>query len=144
MTIAEKIRFLADRIEDEKEFYINNYLYTYQNRKLMMALDETKKDSKFFISDMTLDSILWLDLKLKPQWEFTEDEKVILRNLPDDFRWIARDVYVNGLFAYALKPTKFERSWSLVGHSTSLGGFRHLFQSIQWSDDEPCEFRKYL
>lgn len=144
MNVAEKLRFLADRLEDEKEFYIGRLLHKYQNGELMTALDETEKKCKFIKSGMPLDSLLILDFKLKSQWKFTEDEKVILRNLPDEFRWIARDNISQGLFVYTSKPTKFERSWSLVGNAISLTGFRHLFQCIQWSDDKPCEFRKYL
>ena len=31
MTLAEKLRFLADRADDGKEFYIDGCLYKYQN-----------------------------------------------------------------------------------------------------------------
>ena len=81
MTRAEKLRFLSDRMDDEQEFYIGSYLSVYQIGALTTDWDESAKDSKFMINDMSLDSILLFDLKLKPQWEFTEDEKVILRNL---------------------------------------------------------------
>lgn len=155
MTIAEKLRFLADRLEDEKEFYISDYLYTYQSGQLMTVLYEIEKDYKFFKSDMTLDSILWLDLKLKPQWEFTEDEKAILRNLPTYFNWITRNDD-GDLCVFKNKPEKEFIEW-VIGTSKNqdyehykyaddadLWIYEHLFQCIQWSDDEPCEFRKYL
>lgn len=143
MTLSEKLRFIADRMEDEKEFYINEYLYTYQNGGLMRVLNET--DCNFMESALSLDTVLRRDLKLKPQWEFTEDEKVILRNLPDEFQWIARDEADNGLYAYTLKTTKSIKHWlSGTDEIISLNGFNHLFQCIKWSDDEPCEFRRYL
>ena len=86
-----------------------------------------------------------LDVELKPQWEFTEDEKAILRNLPDEFRWIARDESDNQLYVYTSKPAKYNDVWLyVIGKTRNFNIVKHLFQSIQWSDDEPCEFRKYL
>ena len=88
----------------------------------------------------------------EPRWTFTDDEKVILRNLPEEFKWIARDS--NGqLCVYPEKPEKFDFSWS---YDLKNGNkhyditiayvelFKHLFQSIKWEDTEACEFRKYL
>ena len=41
----------------------------------------------------------------EPQWAFTDDEKVILRNLPDEFKWIARDSD-DYLAIFTTKPRK--------------------------------------
>lgn len=81
----------------------------------------------------------------EPRWTFTEEEKALLRNLPDDFRWIARDES-DWLYVYTLKPIKAtNQHWVYEdGGRADLNIFRSIFQSIQWSDDEPCEFRKYL
>lgn len=148
MTIAEKLRFLADRTEDEKEFYVLNEVSTYRfkDSKLMYEPSTTGGTEQLYVSVLELNIFLESTPKLKPQWEFTEDEKVILRNLPDDFQWIARDEHTNGLFAYTLKPTKHNLQWGywMVNMMRSLECFNHLFQCIQWSDSEPCEFRKYL
>lgn len=155
MTTAEKLRFLADRIEDEKQFYIGcrqsdepdgiSVLFIYQKGKLMQVLVDAQEGFECFESSLSLDTVLWLNLALKPQWEFTEDEKVILRNLPNEFRWIARDEPSNMIYVYTSKPTaKVDKHWVCIGDIENLNIFRHLFQSIQWSDDEPCEFRKYL
>lgn len=148
MTKAEKLRFLADRVEDEKEFYINGFLYRYQNKVLMQIWVDNERNCRFNQNILLLDTVLLLDLELKPQWEFTEDEKVILRNLPNEFQWIARDKTCDGLFVYALKPTKSSLEWDNseygIGDVKNLNIFKHLFESIQWSDDEPCEFRKYI
>ena len=133
MTLAEKLRFLADRAEDGKPFSIDEGNYVFDKNTLRIE----GGSSIFAIND-----IKFADLKLKPTWEFTEDEKVILRNLPEEFRWIARDKISQGLFVYTSKPTKSEQSW--LGNVISLIGFQHVFKSIQWSDEEPCEFRKYI
>ena len=96
-------------------------------------------------TNLSVESLRFLELALKPQWEFTEDEKAILRNLPDEFNWIARDDDNDELFIYAFKPTKFNGTWIFdEGSVTDFDNFKHLFQSIQWSDEEPCEFRSYL
>lgn len=85
--------------------------------------------------------------KQKPKWTFTEDEKVILRNLPKEYNWIGRSKSGN-LYLFLRKP-----SMPVLGEDIGLDVYSgsllfmyysHLFQTIQWEDDEPCEFRKYL
>ena len=142
MTLAEKFRFLADRLEDGKEFYLGDVALRFDSETSDMIMKNY--DGVWFYSNIKVNTIDHHDVKLKPQWEFSEDEKVILRNLPDEYRWIARDDVCDGLFAYTLKPTKFEHNWVCMGNLVNLTGFRHLFKLIKWSDDEPCEFRRYL
>ena len=86
--------------------------------------------------DYTCKELLWerKDLKL------TEDEKVILRNLPKEYKWIARDK--NGcLYAYASKPKKGIIMWESDG---SMIPFDHLFQFIKWEDEEPYSIEELL
>ena len=105
----------------------------------------SSQEEDWIVSFFKIDEILEEGFKLELQkWEFTEDEKVILRNLPNEYHWIARDDVCDGLFAYTLKPTKFEHNWVCMGNLVNLTGFRHLFQSIKWTDDEPFEFRRCL
>ena len=71
--------------------------------------------------------------------EFTEDEKVIARNIGKEYKWIARDK--NGtLCAYSLNPTKREELGEWVYDNyirvSDLFGLE-LFKSIKWEDDEP-------
>ena len=139
MNLADKLRFLADRWEDGKDFYIGSVRYSLNKGELIGG-------QSGFKSNVKINELVNLDLKLAPQWEFTEDEKVILRNLPEKFTWLARDVD-DDLTFFTEKPYKKNNYWGLK--STEIDYLyspfkRHLFQSIQWSDDEPCEFRKYL
>ena len=76
-------------------------------------------------------------------WNFTEDEKVILRNLPKGYNWIARDGNKD-LYIYITKPCKIEDIWDYDESLYELDLFKHLFQTIQWEDAEPCEFRKFI
>ena len=80
--------------------------------------------------DYTLTELLW-ERKGKPK--LTEDEKVILRNVPQYYNWIARDG--NGVVClYPDKPHKSKTIWDSYG---ALFPFHHLFQFIKWEDDEP-------
>ena len=141
MTLAEKLRFLADRAEDGQEFYWGDVTMKFDSINVMVR----KQNGEWIYSDMKVNIIEYQDIELKPQWVFTEDEKAILRNLPDEFRWIARDEDDNRLYVYTDKPTKGYQSWLFcIGNVIRLTGFPHLFKTIKRSDDEPCEFRKYL
>lgn len=80
-----------------------------------------------------------------PKWEFTEDEKTILRNLRETYKWIARDGdHRADICVYEDKPQKQNNTWWNVFSYDRLSLFKHIFQTIKWEDDEPCEFRKYI
>ena len=80
-----------------------------------------------------------------PKWEFTEDEKAILRNLPEKYKWIARDGNRLGdICVYEDKPCKCTEIWANRLSCAGLPSFSHIFQTIKWEDEEPCEFRKYI
>lgn len=80
----------------------------------------------------------------KPKWTFTEDEKVILRNIEERFKWIARDEYNTRLYCFTDKPYKKKDFWFSGTEFEEAYLFSHLFQTIKWEDSEPCEFRKYI
>lgn len=71
--------------------------------------------------------------------KLTEDEKVILRNLPERFKWIARDKKGN-LFVYCNEPFRREGAWVPVEFDEDewehVSIFPHLFQSIKWEDEK--------
>ena len=136
MNLAEKLRFLADRWEDGKDFYIGSEKYSLNTGELVMLPSGIE-------SEIEINDLKGADLKLAPQWTFTEDEKVILRNLSEESNWVARDEHGN-LLAFRLKPHKGKSLWIGRGFYYSLKTFEHIFKSIKWSDEEPCEFRKYL
>ena len=88
--------------------------------------------------DYTCKELLW---ERKEKTKLTEDEKVILRSLPKEYKWIARDK--NGLiFLYAKKPSKCEYSWG--GCKYMLLPLEHLFQFIKWEDEEPYSIAELL
>lgn len=82
--------------------------------------------------DYTCQELLW-ERKEKPK--LTGTEKVILRNIDEEFKYIARDN--NGLlYIYKNKPDKtYDLCW--CNSRGTCFGFKHLFKFINWTDEEP-------
>ena len=135
MTLGDKFRFLADRLEDGKPFLMDDVECVFGDNMLQMESP---------VISIRINKMKSADLKLKPTWEFTGDEKAILRKVASRWRWIARDD--DGMLnLYDKKPYKISDMWGFSPHNfTSFSCFRHIFQSVQWEDDEPCEFREYI
>ena len=81
--------------------------------------------------DYTLTELLW---ERKETPKLTEDEKVILRNLPKKYKWIARD-NSTCIQLFTNKPNKITWWWN--GAEGIKLVFPHLFQFIKWEDEEP-------
>ena len=87
--------------------------------------------------DYTLKELLW---KRKDP-KLTEDENVILRNLPKEYKWIARDL--SGMvYIFIERPEKGQAIW--YGCGQPMIPFYHLFQFIQWEDEEPYLIEELL
>ena len=88
--------------------------------------------------DYTCKELLW-ERKEKPQ--LNEDEKVILRSLPKDYKWIARDL--SGMvYIFIERPEKGQAIW--YGCGQPMIPFYHLFQFIKWEDEEPYLIEELL
>ena len=88
--------------------------------------------------DYTCKELLW-ERKEKPK--LTEDEKAILRNLPKEYKWIARDL--SGMvYIFIERPEKGQAIW--YGCGQPMIPFYHLFQFIQWEDEEPYLIEELL
>lgn len=70
--------------------------------------------------------------------KFTEDEKIIARNIDKKYKWIARDK-CGVLFAFPDMPIKKETGiWGCDCYVCINALFgQGLFNSIKWEDDEP-------
>lgn len=87
-----------------------------------------------------------VDLTIPKEYQFSENEKTILKSIDKKWKWIARDED-GKLFLFTDKPKKDNNSWQLVNFKTSytsLKIFEFLFKSIQWTDDEPVEIAKVI
>ena len=113
--------------------------------EIMTCGDCQCSNCKFHDSDSCSRSFReWLNAEYvePPKWKFTEDEKAILRNLPEKYKWIARDSS-GDLYVYESEPSKEDEFWNALS-CCGWTLFDHIFQTIKWADEEPCEFRKYL
>lgn len=108
------------------------------NENLTSAKDYTNFDIMKVYKDYTCKELLW-ERKEKPQ--LTEDEKVILRNVPKHYKWIARDID-SCLYVYTSKPKKGITMWESDG--LPMIPFISLFDFIKWEDDEPYSIEDLL
>ena len=119
-------------LKGKYHFNLNNY-----SIDLTQICGFEKFDIMKVYKDYTCKELLW-ERKEKPQ--LTEDEKAILRNVPQYYKWIARDG--NGVVClYPDKPHKSKTIWDSYG---ALFPFHHLFQFIKWEDEEPYSIKELL
>ena len=130
------------------EKYIFNYI---EGKSYFICLDRAGfNPSKYYKNDLSIDDsnrecdimkvykdytfkeLLW---ERKEPIKLSEDEITILRNIDEEFKYIVRDG--NGLlYIYKNKPDKtYDSCWG-NGRGTCFG-FKHLFQFIKWTDEEP-------
>ena len=110
----------------------------YYNENLLHISNGGLLDVMKVYKDYTLTELLW---ERKETPKLTEDEKAILKNLPKEYKWIARDES-GWIFLYKNEPLKISISWS--GSMYTTLPFEHLFQFIKWEDDEPYSIEDLL
>ena len=109
-----------------------------ENLKCINDLNEL--DIMKVYKDYTCKELLW-ERKENKKPLLTEDEKIILRNLPKEYKWIARDL--SGMvYIFIERPEKGQAIW--YGCGQPVIPFYHLFQFIQWEDDEPYLIEELL
>ena len=110
----------------------------YYDENLTRSSRQESYDIMKVYKDYTLTELLW-ERKEKPQ--LNEDEKVILRSLPKDYKGIARDL--SGMvYIFIERPEKGQAIW--YGCGQPMIPFYHLFQFIKWEDEEPYSIEKLL
>ena len=88
--------------------------------------------------DYTCKELLW---EGKDELKLTEDEKVILINLPKEYKWIVRD-HIGSLWIFENKPNSNIFGWFYSTASTLP--FPNLFRFIKYEDKEPYSIEKLL
>ena len=98
---------------------------------------------------LKIESLFGIDYEIiQPKPTLTEDEKVILRNLPKDYKWIARDKD-GKLFTYKTKPEKmildgvYAYEDEVDEDYLTLKPIAHLFKLVKW-EDEPYSIEELL
>lgn len=76
--------------------------------------------------------------------QLTEDEKVILKNLPEEYKWIARDGD-GALYVHDDNPERFEGEYynNWISSESVYIVYDNLFTFIKW-EDEPYEIKDLL
>lgn len=93
------------------------------------------------ITEGTFDDSTLTEIWRREEIFITPDEKAILRNIKG-FNYIARTMDGN-LYIYKIKPIK-EADAYCGGCWHEFKMFNHLFQMVQWSDDEPWKIEDLL
>ena len=77
--------------------------------------------------------------------KLTNDERVILKNIDKDYKWIAREKE-GSLILYYDKPCKYEVNgfWKNKIWDEEFNMYKHLFKMIKWSDEEPTLIEELL
>ena len=110
----------------------------YYDENLTRSSRQESYDIMKVYKDYTLTELLW-ERKEKPQ--LNEDEKVILRSLPKEYKWITRDL--SGMvYIFIERPEKGQAIW--YGCGQPMIPFYHLFQFIEWEDEEPYSIEELL
>ena len=113
--------------------WIRNFGENLKDRNALNEFDIMK-----VYKDYTLTELLW---KRKEAPKLTEDEKAILRNLPKEYKWIARDL--SGMvYIFIERPEKGQAIW--YGCGQPMIPFYNLFQFIKWEDEEPYSIEDLL
>jgi hypothetical protein len=135
-------------VEEEEKFRIEkcewaeNTKYVIQDNYLMVV----DSDNSSYKSCLELNDLVGCEIiKLPKKKEFTDDELAIMRSLPKEYEWIARDTASDSVYIFKEKPSKNEYGcWISEGNYCILVIFNHLFQSIQWEDEEPVYIDDYV
>lgn len=85
----------------------------------------------------------WAEAEYGEHKAFTEEEKAILRALPNA-NWVARDM--NGfVHIYVFKPDKRTCSWAGEGQNFRVKAFCDCeFSAVKWEDEEPTSREEIL
>lgn len=131
-------------VEIGEEFYLpklgsKNSLYIIDTEFGLVSIEKTRtfEDMKFSRNHMLAELLLRPDniKKLPQKPKLTEDERVILRNLPKQYKWIARDESET-IYIYTNNPKKFGIAWHDDSFCQNAFLFNHLFQFIKLEDSE--------
>ena len=85
----------------------------------------------------------WLKSEHKEKITLSEAERIILENIPEDYKWIARNKSKR-INVFCFEPTKQHGSTWVGGYSKDFDVFAHLFQFITWEDTEAYNIEELL
>lgn len=111
---------------------------TYELRTGQISYDDCDCDCERCYPD----SLKWLQQEYKEP--LSEVERIILENIDKQYQWIARDKDSN-LYIYENKPHKTpDLCWNADKECCGFFAFNHLFQMMQWEDEEPTNIEELI
>jgi hypothetical protein len=134
-------------VEEGEEFKLD--VFPFRNNKYKVYKNElqfkTEYDDIWRLSDMGINTIVNCKvIKLPKKKEFTDDELGIMRSLLKKYEWVARDNDGELYIFRSYKPKKENGCWDNKGLFRKLALFNHIFNSIQWEDEEPVYIDDYV
>ena len=88
----------------------------------------------------------WLKSEHKEQIKLSDVERVILENVDEECKYIARD-RSGMLYIYSEKPYKSDCDWWIVKAGVKgkcLDAFNQLFRVVKWEDENPYNIEELL
>ena len=135
------------RVEEGEEFKIKN---AGCNEELIFKIQDNVLLRRFkndIVSDesyLRINSIINAEIiKLPKKKQFTDDELAIMRSLPKEYEWMARDDD-GELYIFDKKPKKINGIWDNTDRLNDFYFFEHLFKSITSEDEEPLFIPDYV
>ena len=137
-------------IKEGQEFFFadksgTEYLHKYRikNNELQYYYD---CHHKWIKSGLSINDICELNVKIKYIKDFSHDELIILKYLPIKYKYIARDLQDNQLYAYSDYPLKNTdtHSWYTINGSFIDLPYNHLFKDINYDDEYPVKISDYV
>ena len=137
-------------VKEGQEFFLANEYGTEYTRKYRIKNNELQYYSDIYhnwtSSSLGINDICELNVKIKYIKDFTYDELVILLNLPIKYKYIARDLQDNQLYAFSDYPLKNTdtHSWYTINGSFIDLPYNHLFKDINYDDEYPVKISDYV
>jgi hypothetical protein len=134
-------------VEEGEEFKIDHrecvrLIYKVKGNALMLRHEDEKY---YWYSDLGVNTLSEIKniIKLPKKKEFTDDELAIMRSLPKEYKWMARDDD-GEFYIFTEKPKKFDGIWDDKERCNDFYFFEHLFKSITSEDEEPVFIDDYV
>jgi hypothetical protein len=133
-------------VEEGEEFkltgrdYSTRTTFKIQDNKLFSSCCGLTGESGLQLND--LDDVEEV-IKLPKKKEFTNDELTIMRSLPKEYEWMARDDD-GELYIFDKKPKNINGIWDNYDRIRDFDYFKHLFKSITSEDEEPVFIDDYV
>ena len=136
-------------VEEGEEFKLENTNY---DDRVIFKIQDNVLFNGFSGEGLTKSLITLNDIskvtviKLPKKKQFSQDELCILRNIDKKYKWIARDDEDGGICIFIEKPLRKKHIWDLErsSHYMFFSCYNHLFNSIQWEDEEPVYIDDYV